>query len=91
MNKTVTIACDEQGQYSVGEQPPLDEGADMDGGIGRPGMDLQPVESLDAALDMARQLLSEEDPARAENQGAFEKGFQKASASSGLDQYIKRG
>jgi hypothetical protein len=69
--KKVVIACDEQGQYSVGEMPTAMDGAQPS----EPQM--QPAPSLDAALDMAAGMLESDPAAEAEGEQGLLAGFKK--------------
>lgn len=85
MNKTIVIACDEQGQYSVGEKPAASE----EMGMGDAQPEMQPAESLDSALEMARELFGDDPTGEvsAEGDEQMAKGFK----SAGGDEYMRGG
>lgn len=55
--KTVVIKCDEEGSYSIGEMPTPEMMGEGEAMGGMP--ELQPVDSLDEALEQAREMLVE--------------------------------
>ena len=75
-NITVCIKCDEQGQYSVGTQPE----APVEGAAPAEEQALQPVKSLEEALQVAGDLLknagqvTEAAQGEADFKGGFGKG-----------------
>lgn len=75
--KKLCIEVSDDGQVSVGLEPPMEEPGGMGG---EPPQDdyMQPVGSLDEAFEAARELLSspEQDAADAEGNEAFASGFQ---------------
>ena len=74
MNKTVRIECDEQGNYSVGEEPSQEmEAAEQP---------MQPARSLEEALMMAKALFAQGGEGQPEQAEAdFAKGFRGPSAA----------
>lgn len=81
MNKRVVIACDEQGQYSVGEMGNPEPGSGLLGESQEP--QLQPVPNLDAALNMAAEILESDPEGEQQGQEALEAGFKKGQGYQG--------
>lgn len=85
MNKTILIACDDQGQYSVGEQPTAEaavavEGADAEGHP--PEATMAPARDLNDALAQAKQLF--EQPQTTDGgPSPFQQGFAKVAKNDG--------
>ena len=86
MNKKIVISCDEQGVYSVGEMGGMEEGAEMGG---EPQM--QPADNLDAALNMAREMLEANPEGEAQANAQFEGGYKQAGGPMGIEGLSTRG
>ena len=87
MNKKILISCDEQGVYSVGEMGGM-EG--MDGGEGMEPQ-MQPADNLDAALNMAREMLSANPEGEAQANAQFEGGYKQAGGPMGIEGLSTKG
>lgn len=82
MKRTVIIDCDEQGQYSVGEQPSADaavalEGADAEGLPPEPTM--APARDLNDALAQAKAMFEQKVQSMDGGPSPFQKGFAKVA------------
>lgn len=73
--KTVCIEVDAQGQYTVGLEPQGMEGQESED---QEKSYMSPVKSLDDALRVAKDLLTSDQAQSAENDQAFQGGFNKA-------------
>lgn len=85
--KTVCIKMGDDGQVMVGLEPPGEEMAE--GGMeGAPAEDesyLSPAGSVDEALQVAKDLLTNDQVPPEEGDAAFDRGYQKASGPQGVD------
>jgi hypothetical protein len=102
MNKTVCIACDDQGQYSVGlegPEPAAGDGSmppDAGGGDALSGGDgtqaeqslMAPAKDLDDALAQARALLEQ---GQAPDAGALARGFDRVAKGPGAGGFKQGG
>lgn len=86
-NRTVVIDCDEQGNYSVGEEPHESQGAESAEGNMAEGSEgetnMQPAKSLDDALEMARGILSGGSEDTTDADAAMQKGYENVAGAPG--------